>query len=744
MTASQSLPTAVAPDLGAPALLQQARLEVDIDNLTASYAVNYRFHNATNEAVEAVFVFPVPLDAAFIGLEAEIAGERLAAEVVAAPDASRRYDDAVTAGDSALLLRQVAPGILGASLGNVGPGEQAEFTLRYARLLEVIDRRLRFALPFTIRPRYGRWRGDAMEEPRHDAGAGYTLAAEIRVRGLLAGAGVHCPSHPMAFEHGDHSLVLRIDRAWLDGDLVINFAVDQAPAPQAETFPDQDGVGVCLTLPLPAPDGPAPAVHTALLLDCSGSMLGAAVLGCRKALGAVVDVLGENDRLQILRFGSTVQPLLRRPVPVTASVRESVHELARAIQADLGGTNMGPAIETALTLMGRAAAEGVTRALILVTDGAVLEADINMARQAAIAAGVRIFVVAVGSSAGVDVLAPLAESTGGRLEQVTPGESIAVAVERQVRRLRQGQPHAIALEWDVSPHQQPASVSAYAGDVVTVHARFTACPTFVLVRGATLPQPLRVPVQPVVDAPARRALLGLALYRQAQEGERGELALRYGLLTAETSAVVVKRRRDEERLGPLPAVHQVPQMLSRDMFGSTSASAHHDLDESWDDDFEPPTGAMFSVGPPEGWEERETRRRRLAAAKPLSAEECKTLLTALRESVIVALSGGNLSDLDALLAPWPKAEQEVVRDLLDFGCLPPHDMTPLWFAMLVTALCEVKLGKALNKAQRLRLKAWLDEQFESTHIFHRFSLQIVPSRVSLFEKWVRQGWQPPR
>src|SRR3546814_1771652 len=74
----------------------------------------------------AVFTFPVPLDAAFVGLRATIAGETLCAQIQAKRQASETYGDAIAQGHSAVLLSAPEPGVLCTSLGNLKPGERSE------------------------------------------------------------------------------------------------------------------------------------------------------------------------------------------------------------------------------------------------------------------------------------------------------------------------------------------------------------------------------------------------------------------------------------------------------------------------------------------------------------------------------------------------------------------------------------------------------------------------------------------
>ena len=69
--------------------LAHTALVVSIVDLVAEYAVTHTFRNQGTSHMEAVFSFPVPLDAAFMGMQATLAGETLTAEIKLRNAASR-------------------------------------------------------------------------------------------------------------------------------------------------------------------------------------------------------------------------------------------------------------------------------------------------------------------------------------------------------------------------------------------------------------------------------------------------------------------------------------------------------------------------------------------------------------------------------------------------------------------------------------------------------------------------------
>ncbi len=543
--------------------LASTTLHVTLTDLLAEHELRHVFRNEGSEPIEAVYSFPMPLDAAFGSMQATLAGETLSAKVLPAKQANRRYDDAIADGDAAVLLEQLEPGLLCVNLGNLLPGEAGEIVLRFHSALDVADASARFSLPLVHRPRYGRCMLDDITRPAHDFAVEHPLSAHIRVRGLLATAPVKCGFAGASFvqEHGD--MLLHIDHAMLDRDLVLTFDLDTTPAAHLRQAEDGEGsIGVLsFTLPL-APAANEAACDICLLLDCSGSMSGDAITQSRQAVRAVSEALQAHDHVQVIRFGSGANAMFRRPLQATERVKTALCELATTVEADMGGTDMGEALTLAMHSM--TATSNARQAIILVTDGAVTPHEVEAAGKQAVREGIRIFTVAVGSSAGVDVLAPLSETTRGTLERTTPVESIDAAVMRQFRRAR-NQPEDIRIDWHSdNVHALPLR-AAYPGDAVTAIAY---CPQAALwqidvhlkhgARHFTLeaeaPQPF----------PALRSWAGQQRYLHEEEN-REALALHYGLVTPETKAVLIKVHEAGNKAEGLPVVTPVAHMVPAGM-----------------------------------------------------------------------------------------------------------------------------------------------------------------------------------
>jgi len=104
--------------------------EALLDQLNSKVTVEQRYRNPTSVNIEAVYTFPLPLDAVLLAFEVEIGGRRLAGWIVKKAAAEREYEEAITDGDTAILLEQAGPGLYTASIGNFMPGETATIRFR--------------------------------------------------------------------------------------------------------------------------------------------------------------------------------------------------------------------------------------------------------------------------------------------------------------------------------------------------------------------------------------------------------------------------------------------------------------------------------------------------------------------------------------------------------------------------------------------------------------------------------------
>ena len=230
-------------------LLEEADYQVQLVDLLAEVRVAQTYRNSEATNIEAVFTFPMPLDATLLDLELELGDRRLTGVVEPRREGQERYEDAVVDGDTAVLLEEVQPGLFTLNAGNLLAGETARISLRYAQLFNWQGDAFRFFLPTAAAPRYGDPDAAGLEPhevPAVDLMAENSCRIEIEASGSLAQAAFVSPSHRIERERSGQSTTIRTagDRTWMDRDFVLE--VKAADDERTFAVREQDGEGAVL------------------------------------------------------------------------------------------------------------------------------------------------------------------------------------------------------------------------------------------------------------------------------------------------------------------------------------------------------------------------------------------------------------------------------------------------------------------------------------------------------------------
>jgi Ca-activated chloride channel family protein len=597
--------------------LEHTAIDIGLLGPVAALEVVQRFRSHHSAPLDALYVFPLPSDAAIHALELRIGPRLIRGAILPRAEAEAAYSSAATAGATAALLGQERPNLFSVELANLPPGAIVEVRMRCEARVPFDDGAFTFTLPTVTLPRY--LPPDAPASPRDGVlpmgAVSHTLALHVELdAGRLAE--LASPSHEIDIkeERTRRRITLRDPAAVPDRDFVLRYrpAGDGYDA-AAFTFraPGEPGA-LLLTLTPRAVPQPSEVLPRELLFvfDRSGSMGGESIAQARNALRACLRALNPADTFNIFPFDNHIDQLAPLALPFTQASVDAADRFIDAIQAR-GGTEILGALQAALA---QPRDSQRLRVIVFLTDGAVgnetavlraLASDLNEAR---------VFAFGVGSAVNRFLLDQLAAVGRGSVEYILPGEPIAPAVQRFQRRAALPLIHDLELSWgdaaiiDALPSPLP---DLYAGQPLVVLARFSASReqrATLVVRGRTatgryeerleldLPQHTadrsgawaalprlwaRARLAALEDAarldPARAALL---------DAEARELALAHGLLSAHTSFVAVEelapgetRQRAEERV-------VVPVHLPAGMRPAAAPAASP-----------PPRGVLYAAAP---------------------------------------------------------------------------------------------------------------------------------------------------
>jgi Ca-activated chloride channel family protein len=582
MTHPDETPSAVLRDrAGNRIALQGVAVCGSLTETLVSIQVEQRYHNAQPHNIEAVYTFPLPMGAVLLALEVEIAGQKLVGQVIEKKAAEQRYEEAITDGNSAVMVQALGNGLYSMNVGNLMAGESAVIRYRYALTLSWQGDQLRLTIPTTIAPRYGDTAASGLEPwqiPTSSVMVEYPFTLTVSIDDKLADADIASPTHSVSMTRTEQGLTVTLDRqATLDRDFVLTAKATKGHENSCLVANDGEQRVALATLRIP------PIIETdrlplclKIVIDCSASMAGVSIAQARKAALAMLDLLKPEDSFNVTLFGLEHEHLFDRMVAADARHIDRARARLNGLDANMGGTETGAALAAAYKLKGNASVGMLDRligrtkaepfaqpAVLLITDGAIFNMESVIA--AAAKSGHRVFTVGVGLSAASYLVTSLANVTGAACELVSPQEGMADKLLAQFHRLQQPMFGQAELLWDVAPAwQTPIPAVLFAGDTIQVYAGFeNEAPSTVRLHmpntsvdtsavSATA-EPVELPDIPRLAAHARIAM-------NTDEAEQIRLAVTYQLLTERTNFLVVSER--QEKADDLPMLHPVPQMMA--------------------------------------------------------------------------------------------------------------------------------------------------------------------------------------
>ncbi|MFI5378668.1 MAG: VIT domain-containing protein [Tepidisphaerales bacterium] len=513
--------------------LRGVRLRGRIAGMTGHITAEQTFVNLEPKAIEAVYTFPLPENAAVCGFEI-IFGDRVLTGVVEEKEkAIEKYEDAIADGHAAYMVEQHRPDVFSVRVGNLKPKQAVTVKLKYVFDLEAVDGAIRLAFPTTLAPRFAATSGmDPLEamidgeevNPPHAHWTPYGLTMELEVQ--LPLSGIESPSHKIdcRTNAGDYWVVgFAGGIAEMDRDVVLELRLAKEQPPMAifeqvlpvpslavsadtcmpadsagegtgSTTCDSAGEDAGGTAKRPAAgekflavtfvpefdeegmDEPATS-ETVFVLDCSGSMQGESIAQASAALECCLRAMRVGDIFNICRFGNTFEMLATEPLVYgEATLQRALAYVRRG--ADLGGTELLAPLEAILA--GRPAV-GAVRSIVLLTDGQVTNEPAVIALARRKKSHNRLFTFGIGSAASQSLVKGLARVSGGAAEFITGNERIEEKVLRTFSRIASPPVTDVAIDYGGAAVEQAPRIigTLFDGDAVRVFARLV---------GASVPQ----------------------------------------------------------------------------------------------------------------------------------------------------------------------------------------------------------------------------------------------------------------
>src|SRR6266536_2010180 len=329
-----------------PVPLVHTDVAIDVRGLVAAATVTQQYANSSASPVEAVYIFPLPHDAAVYDLEIQIGNRIIRSVIRERQEAKRVYEAAKSEGKHAALLEEERPNIFTTSVANIMPGDHIDVRLRYVEPLRWEEGRTRLVFPMVVGPRYipgtqvvgnigTGWASDpnAVSDAsritppvrRPESRSGHDISLAVDLDSGFEIESIKCVSHAVnarRLPNGRQHVELAAGATIPNKDFVLEVqqAKDNQPKTALFVSPASDSGETQFVLaafpPTVQPRERMP-VEMLYMIDVSGSMAGTSIEQARGALLQALDTLSPSDRFGILAFSSGYGEFASEPLPAT-------------------------------------------------------------------------------------------------------------------------------------------------------------------------------------------------------------------------------------------------------------------------------------------------------------------------------------------------------------------------------------------------------------------------------------------
>jgi Ca-activated chloride channel family protein len=518
-------------DVGAPTLLFQSAggfsaaapletdLRISVAGVVARVRVAQRFQNTDAHYVEAVYVLPLPDDAAVDRLSMKVGERIIVGEIHERDQAERVYGEARAAGQRASLVRQTSANLFTTAVANIAPGEHIDITIEYLQTARYDAGEFSLRVPLTLTPRYG-----APDTPEAQAAlASAALPATRPIEAMASGTPAHAayvhavlaPGMPLEWlgsRSHEVNAVRQQGPAWtasgaselgaakagvlvrpppadlhvvdtvaaripLDRDFVLGWRpqVGVAPAIAAltETVGDTTYALLMILPPRESHTSRAGPREQIFVIDTSGSMGGESIVQAKAALKDALGRLRAGDRFNVIEFNSTTSTLYLEPVAFSATTHAQALAYVDRLAAD-GGTEIGAAIDAALS---QPTAAGYLRQIVFITDGAVAGETAVFAKIEQRLGSARLFTIGIGSAPNSYFMRKAAQFGRGTYTHIGDTATVAEKMTALFAKLEHVALSDVVVNWPEAAELYPPAVpDVYAGEPLVLAASFPAVP----------------------------------------------------------------------------------------------------------------------------------------------------------------------------------------------------------------------------------------------------------------------------
>ena len=416
-------------------ILKEAKFSCKINGFTAITEGTYTFTNTSKKDIETIYTLPMPSHTTLISLEVELDGEVYKGSIKEKNSARRAYEKAIENDDTPVIIEKIDRVRYQIRCGRLRPNDTIVIRLQQAEIIDIIGKSAKYFLPTVIAPTYGNENYDIWDRTENSFFADYPYSMEVSVEGALSEGSVSVLGTNNLTVKSTPSGSFLTFSGKLDKDIQIRFeeigSLNGKYSINSHIFN-----GFCeveqANIEYPRESNPK---EITVVADCSGSMMGISIIQLKKSIKAIIDDMGDNDRIKILLFGSRHLWLNSKAVSKGSSQIRKLMSDIDDIDADLGGTELMGALKEAYKKSRKD--EEFDKTILLISDVECYldESDFEDIEELSKKYNSSLFAIGVGDATVVGALHDTARNTGGDTIELSPYEPIPQRVSSLMQRV---------------------------------------------------------------------------------------------------------------------------------------------------------------------------------------------------------------------------------------------------------------------------------------------------------------------
>ena len=329
--------------------LKHTDVKASIIGYIASVDVRQQYENPYDEKIEAVYVFPLPQNAAVNEFLMTVGTRKIRGIIRERQEAQQIYQQAKQQGYVASLLMQERPNVFTQAVANIEPGKRIDIDIRYFNTLSYVDGYYEFVFPMVVGPRFnppgftdgiGAVARGARESSGQktqvqylapDKRSGHDIALAVQIDAGVPIDNIDSRNHQISVKNlrnNKAEVSLKEGDRIPNRDFVLRYKVAGESVKPA-LIAQRDGTGGYFTLMLLPPEQlkhlPRQPLEFVFTIDVSGSQRGQPLEQEKAATRYALTHMGPEDTFQVIRFGNTARKLFDVPQPADAAhVRQAL------------------------------------------------------------------------------------------------------------------------------------------------------------------------------------------------------------------------------------------------------------------------------------------------------------------------------------------------------------------------------------------------------------------------------------